>query len=63
MGDLVLVPPVAFDTPPSQSGTRIRLWDRDFKLIADNAPADIPAARFLTVDTDEGRTGFRVEPI
>lgn len=63
MGDVVLVPPAAFETPPSQSGVRIRLWDRDFNLIADNAAADVPAARFLTVDTDAGRTAFRVEPL
>lgn len=61
--DIVLVPASAFATPPSQSGARIRLWDRDFNLIADNAAADIPAAKFLTVDTDAGRTGFRLEPI
>lgn len=58
-----LIPASAFRTPPSNGGVRIRFWDRDFNLVADNAAGDMSAARFLTVDTDAGRNAFRLDPM
>ncbi|AUV60798.1 hypothetical protein [Mycolicibacterium goodii] len=58
-----LIPASAFRTPPSNGGVRIRFWDRDFNLVADNAAGDVSAAQFLTVDEPAGRTAFRLEPL
>ncbi|AHJ86299.1 hypothetical protein 32HC_21 [Mycobacterium phage 32HC] len=58
-----LIPAIAFRTPPSDGGVRIRFWDRDFNLVADNAAGDVSAAQFLTVDTGAGRKAFRLDPM
>ena len=67
---VTLIPWWAFAIPPGRGGVTVRFWDKDFNLLAQNA-ADVPAARFLTVDSfssDSGRmnlstSGLHPEPI
>lgn len=53
----------AFPLSPGKREPRIRRWDRDWNLVSDSAVQSVPAANYLTADTDAGRTVFRLGPV